>query len=86
MAKIYNVGNENVPINSMKDGDIAEIISWDTVANSLNRGDIIIRYDTVIIPLGKPSGASYPNLLSVSAEALEKVRVRILKKGELIQV
>lgn len=85
MAKVY-LENENVSINSMKDGDIAEVISWDTVSNSLNRGDVIIRYSTVIIPLGKPSGGSYPNILSASAKVLEKIRVRILERGELIQV
>lgn len=80
MARIFREATKVVPLTSMKDGDVAEIVEWH---HPECIGSIIQRYEDIIIFIGKPSGNSYPTLFK-SGEFLKKCKVRILSPRSLI--
>lgn len=62
----------------MLDGDVAVIVKWH---DKHNIGRICQRFKDVLLLIGEPSGASYPNLLKSSSP---KCRVRVLMAGSKI--
>lgn len=74
MARIFREATKVVPLTSMKDGDVAEIVEWHQPRCI---GDVIQRYEDTIIFIGKPSGDSYTSLFE-SGVYLKKCKVRIL--------
>lgn len=80
MAKLVSKIPQVVPLGTMKDGDIAEIVEWNPDCSTIGPGDLITRYKDIIIPIGKPSGLSYTSILKT--ERAEKNKVVILK-GEV---
>lgn len=68
----------------MKDGDVAEILSWHS--EDLRPGDVVQRYKD-IIPIGEPMGRAYTTLLAASISAVcFSNKVKILSKRTLIKL
>lgn len=82
MARIFREATTIVPLTSMEDGDVAEVVEWH---HPEYIGSIIQRYKDIIIFIGKPSGNSYPTLFE-SGEFLKKCKVRILSPRSLIML
>ncbi|MHA2403783.1 MAG: hypothetical protein ACXADH_12380 [Candidatus Kariarchaeaceae archaeon] len=79
--------DESQCLNDMEDGDIAEILDWCSSgwANHppLN-GQVVQRYHSEIIFIGKPSGKGYPTILNTNTAL--GVKVKILKPGTTLKI
>lgn len=88
MAKVVQKSDIG-PINSMKDGDVAELLTGININNDmvLERGTVIQRYGSNIIVIGK-AFKEVPDLIgeSIYDSAWSKVIIRLLPKGTLIQL
>lgn len=83
MAKVSN--SQLSCLVDMRDGDVAEILNWHN--RDLSPGDVIQRYQDVIIPIGKPSGKAYTTLFAAPISAVcYSNKVKILQKGTLIEL
>lgn len=81
MAKVKSRTNE-VYLGSMKDGDVAEVISW--FNDEIEMGTVVQRYGNALIIIGKYSGESYPTIFNGGDEELNNAEVRILNSGSEI--
>lgn len=79
--KLVNNNNDSIPVFDMKDGQIGIVTEWGN--NNDIVGRIIQRYNDILISLGKLSGSSFPYALKTYDDTL---RVRILQKGEQIEI
>lgn len=80
-AKLKTEKTTDIPVHHLKDGQLAVITSWREPSS--NKGDIVQRYEDVLITIGKDNNKSY---LSVFNYDIEDCRVRVLEPGELIEV
>lgn len=78
------VKNENlgIAVNEMKDGDIGIIVQWQS---GFYLNQIVQRCGESLISIGKPQYNSWPKLFKSDAD-FEKLRVRLLKAGDTIEV
>lgn len=85
MAKVSDSQSSLCCLADMRDGDVAEILTWHH--NNLSPGDVIQRYEDIIIPIGKKSGEAYTTLLTAPISPMCYTnKVRILPKGTLIKL
>lgn len=83
MAKVLN--SQLTCLAHMKDGDLAEVLSWHD--GELKPGEVIQRYKDAIIPIGKPMGKAYTELLSTPMSSVCYTnKVKILSSGTLIEL
>lgn len=82
MLKLKKKENIDLDLYSLKDGQIAEIISWG--GGEEYNGRIVQRYREDLVTLGAPSGESWFNFFNrkLNGEFL----VRVLKKGTALTV
>lgn len=83
MAKVVKK-SDIVPVHYMQDGDVAEVVS--SVIRDLPEGTVVQRFDEKIILIGEPWERGYSGLINSSKEGANRVKVRILPKGTLIQL
>ena len=85
MARVSDSQSSLCCLADMRDGDVAEILTWHH--NDLSPGDVIQRYEDAIIPIGKTSGEAYTTLLTAPMSPVcYSNKVRILRKGTLIEL
>ena len=83
MAKVVS-NSDIIAIHLMKDGDVAEVVSSDV--STLKVETVVQRFGDTTIIIGEYSGNSYPGLINASLEGKTNVKVKILRKGALIQL
>lgn len=80
--KLHKDINNWVPLHAMKDGDVAVIRRWNTMADE-HIGWIVQRFEDTLIPLGKHSGSAYTRIFDKPHTNIE---VEILTKGTTLEV
>lgn len=76
-----------IPVGELKDGQLAEVISWDEYEDCI--GTIVQRFENHLISVGEPWHKAWSNfyLGHINAKFLtNKFTVRILSPGELLEV
>lgn len=82
MVKLHKQPNDNsICVQDMQDGQVAIITQWPI--NPIHTGLIVQRYKDMLITIGADSGKSFPRMFE---ERAESYRVRVLQKGELIEI
>lgn len=82
MAKVLNFPPESTVLGNMKDGDLAEIITWHN--REVTPGEIIQRCGNTAFIINQPEGESYPKMFAGPSNALSSNKIRILKSGTTI--
>lgn len=79
---VENPVNKLIPVQSMKDGDIAVITCWDS---SVYIGRVVQRYYNNLICVGSNSRNGWSDIFSSPVEKpSNQCRVRLLEKGETL--
>lgn len=90
MGCIINKKSDGVPLSELKDGEMAQIVSWpkDGYTDNDMIYKIIQRYDNCIVVLGECAGKGYASLLGVcgSNRPGPNYRVNILENGDTIKI
>ena len=82
MKCIVEGSSTGIPVQNMKDGELAEIISWGSYTEE-RKGIVIQRVEGKLIRIGKPVGKSWSAILNSNQTGC---RVRLLKAGETIRL
>lgn len=81
MAKVESYGLVSEYLLDMKDGDVAEVISWHN--DDIHTGAVVQRYSSALVIIGEGSGKCYPNIFD-RCDILGTNKIRILKSGSRI--
>lgn len=84
MAKVTNSKIQVTDLKNMRDGDVAEVITWFSDGSSLDSGTVVQRYGNALIVIGKCRGESYPNIFTAEDSCLCQCKVIILPPGSTI--
>ena len=84
MAKVASSKIQVTDLKNMRDGDVAEVITWLSDGSSLDSGTVVQRYGNALIVIGKCRGESYPNIFTVEDSWLCQCKVIILPPGSTI--
>ena len=74
--------NGVVSIDEMNDGDVADVIKWDSQPDMVE--EVVQRYDLDLVVLGEDSNKSYNGLFQLPSN--RDILVRILQKRTLLRL
>lgn len=83
MAKLHKQNDGSVPVTKMKDGDLAVITQW---VNPNYVGRVVQRHRNFLIAVGENQGKGLGEFFYEGQVIDERLSVRILQPGELIEV
>ena len=82
--KIIEETRNNICVIEMKEGQVAEIVSHDSIASC--KGQIVLRYGQSLVPVGEPKVEKWVGMFNDPHSIGENFKVRILPPGTKFEI